>query len=398
MSSSLRVHCELAPVLINRTAVYRICRQVPAELTKRGMDARPFALLSKLNDRVEPEGKWGRRSYRLSEWLLHSALRHHGRFLAARPALHPVFRGRRLGALPLVLDPLYLLFHGELTRGVVIVYDTTPVTDPAWHSPGVGRLYKVALKLLARGGCHVVACSRNTAAHLRVNHGIAPSRVTVLPLGLFGLARETQTRRADPGAPGLAGREPFLLFVGNIEPRKNVHGLVRAYQKADLYRRHGVRLRIIGTICDPEDPVIAQAGSVPGIDLLGFVDDETLAKSYRDCLGFVYPSYCEGFGLPLLEAMCHGCACLATLAGASPEVGGDSVLYVNPYADEDIAAGMLKLVQMPTVDRERLGRRGQERAQGFTWERFYDGLAGVLRREADRCFAGSGGSYCGAAA
>jgi hypothetical protein len=89
---------------------------------------------------------------------------------------------------------------------------------------------------------------------------------------------------------------------------------------------------------------------------------------------------------------------LVTLAGASPEVGGDSVLQVNPYSDQEIAAGMLKLVQMPMMDRERLIRRGHERAQGFTWERFYDGLAGVLRREADLCFAGSGGSYCGAAA
>jgi glycosyltransferase involved in cell wall biosynthesis len=159
-----------------------------------------------------------------------------------------------------------------------------------------------------------------------------------------------------------------------------------------------VRLQIIGTICDPDDAAVALARATPGVDLMGFVDAQTLAASYRNCEGFVYPSYCEGFGLPLLEAMSAGCLCLATITGASPEVGGDAVLYVNPFSEEDIAKGMLKLVNMSESERERLGERARKRAREFTWTRFYDGLAGVLYKEAERCFAGSGVGFCGAAA
>src|SRR5207244_1130811 len=173
--------CELAPVLINRTAVYRICQQVPLELKARGFDARSYALLANLDDHTRVHGWWGRRTFRLSERLLHWALRRPGRFLAAGAVIGRIFRRRRRGALPLIMDPMYLLFHRDLAHGVVVVYDTTPVTDPAWHSPAVGRLYRAATQILAQATCQVIACSQNTADHLRVNHGIAPSRLTVLP-------------------------------------------------------------------------------------------------------------------------------------------------------------------------------------------------------------------------
>jgi glycosyltransferase involved in cell wall biosynthesis len=291
-----------------------------------------------------------------------------------------------------LFDPLYLLFHGALTHGVVLVYDTTPITNPGWHSNTVSYLYRKAFQTLSQSACHIVASSQNTADHLRVNHGIAPSRLTVVPLGLF------QSATHETAQASATGSEPFLLFVGNLEPRKNVKGLVEAYRRADLYRRHGIRLRVIGAVCDSSDPVIALASGTPGVDVLGFVAEATLSASYRQCLGFVYPSFCEGFGLPLLEAMSHGCACCTTMAGASPEVGGDAVLYLNPYREEEIAASMCRLIEMSPAQRLWLGEYARQRAHSFTWQTFYDALAGVLRKEAERCCDGSGAGSCGAVA
>jgi glycosyltransferase involved in cell wall biosynthesis len=388
----LTVHCELAPVLVNRTAVYRMCRESSPELSQRGFAVRPFALLGALNHAAEAEGWWGRQTYSCSERLLHWTLRHPRRFLTVQPFINGVFRRMRRDHLPVLFDPLYLLFHGELVHGVVLVYDTTPITNPIWHTPAVAQLYRKAFDLLSRSGCHVVASSQNTADHLRVNHGVTPSRLTVLPLGLF----QSALCEALDSASNVA--EPFLLFVGSLEPRKNIRGLLGAYRRADLYRRHGVRLRLIGSKCDPSDPAIALASGTPGVDLLGYVDEPTLNTSYRQCLGFVYPSFCEGFGLPLLEAMSHGCACCTTLAGASPELGGDAVLYLNPHSEEEIAASMCRLAEMSPSQRHWLGEHARRRAQGFTWQKFYDALAGVLRGEAERCFDGSGAGSCGAAA
>ena len=122
--------------------------------------------------------------------------------------------------------------------------------------------------------------------------------------------------------------------------------------------------------------------STAGVEVPGFVPDAELAQAYERCRAFVYPSYCEGFGLPLLEAMHRGCVCLATSLGASPDIAGDAAIYVDPYAIEDIAAGLRQIVALAPEERERLAARARERSLTFTWERFYDGLSQVLLREA----------------
>jgi glycosyltransferase involved in cell wall biosynthesis len=99
-------------------------------------------------------------------------------------------------------------------------------------------------------------------------------------------------------------------------------------------------------------------------------------------LAFVYPSFCEGFGLPLLEAMERGCVCLSTNMGASPEVAGDAALYVNPYAVNEIATGLRRLANLPESERQALQTKARQRAATFTWKRFHDGLATVLRKAA----------------
>jgi glycosyltransferase involved in cell wall biosynthesis len=80
--------------------------------------------------------------------------------------------------------------------------------------------------------------------------------------------------------------------------------------------------------------------------------------------------------------MDHGCLCLSTICGASPEVSGDTAVYVNPYDFCDMVRGLRRLVDMPAKERRRLQEAGRRRAAGFTWTRFYDGLADVLRKVA----------------
>src|SRR5262249_15283152 len=155
--------------------------------------------------------------------------------------------------------------------------------------------------------------------------------------GLFSMPEPAPPRSAD-------GRgEPFFLFVGSLEPRKNIEGLLRAYAASRVHATHGIRLRIIGSLPGEDHPTVALARQSPGVGLCGFASDAELAAAYRDCLAFVYPSFCEGFGLPLLEAMHRGAACLSTICGASPEIAGDAAVYVNPYSTDEIAAGLRRM-------------------------------------------------------
>jgi glycosyltransferase involved in cell wall biosynthesis len=364
-------------VLVNRTAVYKMCRAVPGELTQRGFRVRSSALLARLEkDSVEPATPREQRLFTWSQRWVHWAINHPRRFTTTCRLTSLVPHLRHARGIRLFLDPLYVLFLGCGDRDVVIVYDITTVSDLGWHHPGVARLYEAAFRSLARSRCHVVTSCANTADQMRVNWGIAPSRLTVLPLGLFTLPEPAPPKTTD----GRGG--PFFLFVGSLEPRKNIEGLIRAFNASRIHATHGIRLRVIGGLPAGDHPTVTLARQSPGVDLCGFVSDEELAAAYRDCLAFVYPSYCEGFGIPLLEAMHRGAACLSTICGASPEIAGDAAVYVNPYSADEIAAGLRRMADLAPDERRRLADRARARAKQFAWSHFYDGLARVLRKQA----------------
>jgi glycosyltransferase involved in cell wall biosynthesis len=372
---SPRLHLELGPVLVNRTAVYRMCRAAPRELAARGFEVASSALVARLNADAEPADRDERRWFRRSERWLRGAGANPAWFLKTRHLTGLVPRLRHARGLSVFFDPVYPLFFGGLDRGVVLAYDASTVTDPDWHPPGVGLVYGVAFRFLARSRFHIVCSSQNTADHLRANWGFAPSRLTVLPLGLF--AQDV------PAVPsGKYPDAPFFLFVGSLDARKNVAGLVHAYRASGLFETRGIRLRLIGYSHDEFHPIRKVADHTPGVDVGGFATPGEMAASYRDCLAFVYPSMLEGFGLPLLEAMHHGCLCLSTICGASPEVSGEAAVYVNPYDLRDVVRGLLRLADMSGPERERFRQAARARAALFTWSRFYDGLADVLRKEA----------------
>jgi glycosyltransferase involved in cell wall biosynthesis len=369
------IHCELAPVLVNRTAVYKMCRQVPGELQRRGFRVDCSALLARLSTQsAEPTNRVERHLLERSRrWLLW-AIRRPNLFRRTHRLTGLMQRWRHGRGTLLALDPLYPLFYGAPDRGVVIAYDITPVTDPEWHPPGVGFLYEQAYGHLARSRFQIVASCRNTADQLRSRWGIPHSRITVLPLGLF--APPDVAVNSDAKTPHEA---PFFLFVGTVEARKNVAGLIQAFGDSGLFAERGIRLRLIGMKQGDDHPIMRQAYATPGVDIAGFVSDAELAAAYRRCLAFVYPSFCEGFGLPLLEAMHHGCLCLSTSTGASPEVAGDTALYVNPYDAADIQRGLRRIASLDPTKAIDFKRRAAERSAAFTWERFYDGLAEILR-------------------
>jgi glycosyltransferase involved in cell wall biosynthesis len=358
-------------MLVNRTAVYKMCRQAPGELQQRGFQVSCSALLARLspND-TEPVNRIERKLYERSHRWLMWAIRKPGWFGRTHRLAGQMTRWRHGRGTLLCLDPLYPLFHGAPDRGVAISYDITPITDPHWHPEGVGYLYELAYAHIARSRMHIVASCQNTADQLHDRWNIPRSRLTVLPLGLFPLPEAAVTTEKHPA--------PFFLFVGTVEERKNVDGLIRAYAESGLFAERGIRLRLVGMKNGDDHPIMVLARQTPGVDVAGFVSDGELAAAYRQCLAFVYPSFCEGFGLPLLEAMHRGCLCLSTNTGASPEVAGDSALYVNPYDTGNIARGLRQLVELPSAASETLRQKARDRAALFTWKRFYDGLADVL--------------------
>src|SRR5262249_31812381 len=272
MTAAPHVHCELAPILVNRTAVYKMCRQAPGELLARGFRVSCSALLARLSTtNAEPANRLERHLLERSRRWLSWAIRRPRLFRRTHRLAGMMTRWRHRGGTLLSLDPLYPLFHGAPDRGVAIAYDITPITNPEWHPPGVDSLYEEAYAHLARSRFQIVASCQHTAEQLQARWNIPASRLTVLPLGLFALTEVNAAGQASND------RSPFFLFVGTVEPRKNVAGLLRAYADSGLHAERGIRLRIVGMKNAEDHPIMALARSTPGVDLAGFVSDAALA-------------------------------------------------------------------------------------------------------------------------
>lgn len=189
-----------------------------------------------------------------------------------------------------------------------------------------------------------------------------------------GLERRVTVVREGPGIDGRvepgplpAGLEPpFLLFVGTIEPRKNLPRLLRAIRR--LRRRRTVPpLVVAGREGWAYGTALDLLRSDPGVRLLGHVDDATLAALYRSATALCLPSVYEGFGLTLLEAMLAGLPALVGNQGALPELAGDAAVQVDPTDVGSIARGLERLLDDEAL-RAGLVARGRARAAGFTWQ------------------------------
>src|SRR5262249_44166268 len=149
-------------------------------------------------------------------------------------------------------------------------------------------------------GAQVASISHNTALALWANYGIPLDQITVVPLYLRnGVGPAVQEN------PPPTSCSRHLLFVGSLETRKNLSGLFHAFEASGL-AREGFTLVIVGGDAKGADQVKQDADDVRGVSLRGFVSDGVLRSLYRSAAAFVYPSYLEGFGLPVIEAASWG--------------------------------------------------------------------------------------------
>ena len=163
--------------------------------------------------------------------------------------------------------------------------------------------------------------------------------------------------------------EHFILFLGGLNPLKNLSNLVRAYHKI----RDSIPQKLIITgfrrwKFSADLDLIAKLELSEDIQWTGYIPDEDIPALYNLADLFVFPSLYEGFGMPVLEAMACGCPVVATNAGCTPEVAGDAARLVDPYSPQEIAAGIQEVLGDEELY-QRLVTKGLERAQQFSWAR-----------------------------
>ena len=253
---------------------------------------------------------------------------------------------------------------------VVTMQDLTWERVPQTYPAGFRRYARIFARRTARTAAIVITTSHSTARDLVDLYDIDPERIRVVPIGV--------APDPEPAEP----RERFVLAAGVMHPRKRIRQLVEGHA---LYwgRNEGdpdrCRLVIAGAGGADEQAVRAAAG--PGCELLGFVGREELLGLYRRASLLAYPSSYEGFGLPVLEAMAHGCPVLAAHTSSLPEVGGDVARYMHDVSPEAVADALDEALA-DDDDLRRRGELGREWAAGFSWERAARETIAVYRQAA----------------
>jgi glycosyltransferase involved in cell wall biosynthesis len=282
--------------------------------------------------------------------------------LLGRPALPASLRSAEIvhATNPAAIPPVA---GGQ--RLVVTVHDLAFLHFPNLY-PRVWRvLYRLGLHAAVRRADAILTPSRNTAEDLLGLTRVDPGKLHVTPL-----AASLPAGPLDPGEvlARLKVRAPYVLFVGTLEPRKNLVRLVRAYRRvAAAGFPHA--LVLAGPMGWHHEALMRElALRGPGeIVMTGALSPEELDSLYRAADVFAYPSLYEGFGLPVVEAMGRGVPTVASTTSAVPEVVGDAALGVNPRSVREIARAIEEILADVGLA-EKLAARGRARAERFSWD------------------------------
>lgn len=242
---------------------------------------------------------------------------------------------------------------------------------------------KRALDYTVRKAAMIITVSESTRQDLLELTSACPEKVITVYNGLddrFGNPVEEAVRRETLERFGV--REPFILYAGRLQPRKNVGRLVAAYERLRSAGRFHGQLVLLGAdrefFCEGPQARIDASLYRQDIVQTGHLPDSVVAHFYAGAQAFVFVSLFEGFGFPVLEAMASGIPVVCSNVTSLPEIAGNAALLVDPL-DADQIADALDTVLSDDGLRQRLIRDGRERAKEFTWQRTADVMRTVYR-------------------
>ncbi len=347
----VRILIDYRPALRQRTGVGQYAHETAAALARTGRDT-VTVFSSSWKDRLPADIPPGTSpldvrvpvrllnlAWHRMEWPAVETLGGHADVVHS---MHPLLMPSRAAARVVTVCDLYFLDHPERARAEI------------------RRDYPTLARAHTHRADAVVVISEYTRSVVERRLEVPPERIAVCPPGA---PRWQPRREVPPGGP--------ILFVGTVEPRKNVAALVRAYGRL-LRRVPGAPpLLLAGAAGEGSEAILQQIAEPPLAGRarhLGYISDPERERLYAEASMLVLPSYDEGFGLPLLEAMTIGLPAIAARRGALPEVAGNAAVLVDPEDDAALATAMEGLL----TNRERataLAEAGIERARAFSWDR-----------------------------
>jgi glycosyltransferase involved in cell wall biosynthesis len=269
-----------------------------------------------------------------------------------------------------VLHTTYVAPLWAPSRLVITVHDISFATHPEWFSNRDRVMLSTAVPWSIRKAARIITVSETCRAEIVERYRVPEGKVVAIPnaAGAAALPIGEAEAKAELGALGIDPSRPYLLAVGNLQPRKNLPRLLEAFRLI-VERGHDLDLVVAGVQRYRGAEVIAGARDLGNrVHFPGYLTDRQLAACYHSAEVFVFPSLFEGFGIPALEAMAHGVPVACSGGGALEDVCGPAAVYFDPLEVESITATLERVLSDRRL-REELGRSGRVREREFSWSR-----------------------------
>ena len=239
------------------------------------------------------------------------------------------------------------------------IYDMTARLFPQFHTPGNIRAEEGFYERVLKRADGLIAISESSKADAVRLLGVDERRIAVVYPGI--------DERFFAASPRPVAAKPYVLFLGTVEPRKNVDTLLDAWSALPPDIRDSHELVIAGPIGWASNATVDRLRSgIGGVRVSGYIPETELPSFVGGATAFVYPSFYEGFGFPVAQAMAAGVPVITSNVSSLPEITGEAGLLVDPASAAEIAGAIERLVTAPSL-RERLGSEGRARARRFTW-------------------------------
>jgi glycosyltransferase involved in cell wall biosynthesis len=244
---------------------------------------------------------------------------------------------------------------------VATIHDMAAFSNPRWFSLAGARRTQFDTKCVVDASSHLIAVSTSTKQEVIQYFDVPEHQISVVYEG---------APTPDVLVTDAMMRQPFFLCVGTVEPRKNLTTVLTAYQSLKNQTRDVPKLVIAGRKGWGDTALVNLIDRYSlrnDVFLLGYISDQQLATLYYLAEALLYPSFYEGFGLPVIEAMAYGCPVITSNVSSLPEIAGSAAILIDPYTSSELCRAMYDLLKNPER-RRLLQRRGIERAAQFSWQ------------------------------
>ena len=254
------------------------------------------------------------------------------------------------------------------SKNIITVHDIVVALKEDYTSTHFKKTQKPKLVKALKKSDRIITVSKFTKDELIRYFNIKPEKIEVIHHGAdFSIFKPGD--RSQGFIQKYKIPEPYLLFVGNIEKRKNLFNIIKSFEKINK-KEDDLFLVLIGKNGYGGEEIrkfIQESSCCKNIIELDYISHNELPLFYQNAELFFFPSYYEGFGMPVLEALACGCPVITSATSAIPEAGGDAVLYVDPFNVDDIADKTLFLLNNSKLKKELI-QKGSSHVKKFTWE------------------------------